>query len=68
MVIVCNDGYKIVFDQKLCRHQTRIILFPDVDEITLNPEIYGRTQALDLGCFDVPMSETLRWSTPQYVG
>jgi len=43
-------------------------LIPDMDETTLNPETYGRTQALSLGCFDVPMSETLRWLTPRYIG
>ena len=31
-----------------------------MDEITLNPETYGRTQALDLGYFDVQMSEANR--------
>jgi hypothetical protein len=43
-------------------------LIPVVDETTLNPETYGRTQALSLYYFDVPMSEALSWPTPRYVG
>ena len=61
-----------MMDMRLCLIKTlstsNIISSPVVDEITLNPETYRRTQALDLGCFDVPMSETHRWSTPRYVG
>ena len=62
-----------MMDIRLCLTKTMSTsntdnLIPDMDETTLNPETYGRTQALSLGCFDVPMSETLRWSTPLYIG
>ena len=36
--IIYNDGHKIMFDQNSADIK-QIILFPDMDEITLNPEI-----------------------------
>ena len=62
-----------MMDIRLCLTKTLLVsntdnLIPVVDETTLNPETYGRTQTLSLYYFDVPMSEAHRWPIPRYIG